>query len=211
MMNQCFGVASKRAQQAGCRDTLGRQGSIAVVSLAPPIDRMENSAPANRFRFGEFELDTSAGELRRNGDRLRIQPQPYRLLTLLVRRAGELVTRDEIRQELWKDGTFVDFEQSVNFCVSQIREVLKDSADRPLYVQTVPKRGYRFIAPVETGEPPKKSGSDGTTVRLQKALWTNIAELRLAEERRRRQLRLLGFAALAIVFAVVVALLAYRT
>ena len=107
MMNQCFGVASKRAQQAGCRDTLGRQGSIAVVSLAPPIDRMENSAPANRFRFGEFELDTSAGELRRNGDRLRIQPQPYRLLTLLVRRAGELVTRDEIRQELWKDGTFV--------------------------------------------------------------------------------------------------------
>jgi len=211
MMNQCFGVASKRAQQAGCRDTLGRQGSIAVVSLAPPIDRMENSAPANRFRFGEFELDTSAGELRRNGDRLRIQPQPYRLLTLLVRRAGELVTRDEIRQELWKDGTFVDFEQSVNFCVSQIREVLKDSADRPLYVQTVPKRGYRFIAPVETGEPPKKSGSDGTTVRLQKALWTNIAELRLAEERRRRQLRLLGFAALAIVFAVVVALFAYRT
>ena len=149
---------------------------------------MENSAPANRFRFGEFELDTSAGELRRNGDRLRIQPQPYRLLTLLVRRAGELVTRDEIRQELWKDGTFVDFEQSVNFCVSQIREVLKDSADRPLYVQTVPKRGYRFIAPVETGEPRKKSGSDGTTVRLQKALWTNIAELRLAEERRRRQL-----------------------
>ena len=182
-----------------------------MVSLAPPIDRMENSAPANRFHFGEFELDTSAGELRRNGDRLRIQPQPYRLLTLLVRRAGELVTRDEIRQELWKDGTFVDFEQSVNFCVSQIREVLKDSADRPLYVQTVPKRGYRFIAPVETGEPPKKSGSDGTTVRLQKALWTNIAELRLAEERRRRQLRLLGFAALAIVFAVVVALLAYRT
>ena len=182
-----------------------------MVSLAPPIDRMENSAPANRFRFGEFELDTSAGELRRNGDRLRIQPQPYRLLTLLVRRAGELVTRDEIRQELWKDGTFVDFEQSVNFCVSQIREVLKDSADRPLYVQTVPKRGYRFIAPVETGEPPKKSGSDGTTVRLQKALWTNIAELRLAEERRRRQLRLLGFAALVIVFAVVVALFAYRT
>lgn len=181
-----------------------------MVSLAPPIDRMENSAPANRFRFGEFELDTSAGELRRNGDRLRIQPQPYRLLTLLVRRAGELVTRDEIRQELWKDGTFVDFEQSVNFCVSQIREVLKDSADRPLFVQTVPKRGYRFIAPVETGEP-RKSGSDGTTVRLQKALWTNIAELRLAEERRRRQLRLLGFAALAIVIVVVVAFLAYRT
>ena len=77
-------------------------------------------------------------------------------------------------------------------------------------MQTVPKRGYRFIAPVETGEP-RKSGSDGTTVRLQKALWTNIAELRLAEERRRRQLRLLGFAALAIVIVVVVAFFAYRT
>ncbi len=176
-----------------------------MVSLAPPIDRMENSAPANRFRFGEFELDTSAGELRRNGDRLRIQPQPYRLLTLLVRRAGELVARDEIRQELWKDGTFVDFEQSVNFCVSQIREVLKDSADRPLYVQTVPKRGYRFIAPVETGEPQKKSGSDGTTVRLQKALWTNIAELSLAEERRRQQLRVAIIAGLVVLIVALIA------
>lgn len=176
-----------------------------MVSLAPPIDRMENSAPANRFRFGEFELDTSAGELRRNGDRLRIQPQPYRLLTLLVRRAGELVARDEIRQELWKDGTFVDFEQSVNFCVSQIREVLKDSADRPLFVQTVPKRGYRFIAPVETGEPRKKTGSDGTTVRLQKALWTNIAELRLAEERRRQQLRVAIIAGLIVLIVALIA------
>ena len=176
-----------------------------MVSLAPPIDRMENSAPANRFRFGEFELDTSAGELRRNGDRLRIQPQPYRLLTLLVRRAGELVARDEIRQELWKDGTFVDFEQSVNFCVSQIREVLKDSADRPIYVQTVPKRGYRFIAPVETGEPQKKSGSDGTTVRLQKALWTNIAELKLAEERRRQQLRVAIIAGLVVLIVALIA------
>jgi DNA-binding winged helix-turn-helix (wHTH) protein len=162
-----------------------------VVSLAPPIDRMENSAPPNRFRFGEFELDTSAGELRRNGDRLRIQPQPYRLLTLLVRRAGELVSRDEIRQELWKDGTFVDFEQSVNFCVSQIREVLKDSADRPLYVQTVPRRGYRFIAPVNSG---------------QKALWTNIAELKLAEERRRQQLRVAIMVGLALLIAGLIAL-----
>ena len=182
-----------------------------VVSLASPIDRMQNSAPANRFRFGEFELDMSAGELRRSGDRLRIQPQPYRLLTLLVRRAGELVTRDEIRQELWKDGTFVDFEQSVNFCVSQIREVLKDSADRPLYVQTVPKRGYRFIAPVESGEPQRKSGADGTTVRLQKALWTNIAELKLAEERRRQQLRIAIIAGLAFLILALIAFVVVQT
>jgi DNA-binding winged helix-turn-helix (wHTH) protein len=180
-----------------------------VVSLAPPIDRMENSAPPSRFRFGEFELDTSAGELRRNGERLRIQPQPYRLLTLLIRRAGELVTRDDIRQELWKDGTYVDFEQAVNFCVSQIRETLKDSADRPLYVQTVPKRGYRFIAPVETGDLRQKSGADGTTVRLQKALWTNIAELRLAEERRRQRLRIIGIAGLALLVVILVALVRF--
>jgi DNA-binding winged helix-turn-helix (wHTH) protein len=170
---------------------------------------MENSAPPNRFRFGEFELDTTAGELRRNGDRLRIQPQPYRLLTLLIRRAGELVTRDDIRQELWKDGVYVDFEQSVNFCISQIREALKDSAERPLYVQTVPKRGYRFIAPVDTGEPRRKSSADGTTVRLQKALWTNIAELRMSEERRRQRLRMLGVAALALLVVVVVALVTF--
>jgi DNA-binding winged helix-turn-helix (wHTH) protein len=170
---------------------------------------MENSAPPNRFRFGEFELDAVAGELRRNGDRLRIQPQPYRLLTLLIRRAGELVTRDEIRQELWKDGVYVDFEQSVNFCVSQIREALKDSADRPLYVQTVPKRGYRFIAPIETSEPRRKPSPDGTTVRLQKALWTNIAELRMAEERRRQRLRIIGVAALALLVVAVVAFVTF--
>jgi DNA-binding winged helix-turn-helix (wHTH) protein len=166
--------------------------------------------PAQRFRFGEFELDTNAGELRRSGTRLRVQPQPFRLLVFLVRRAGSLVTRDEIRQELWTNDTFVDFEQSVNFCVSQIRDVLKDQADRPLYIQTVPKRGYRFIAPVETGEPRRKPPADGTTVRLQKALWTNIAELRMSEERRRQRLRIAGIAILAIALVAAVAFLIFR-
>ena len=93
------------------------------------------------FRFGEYELDTVAGELRRNGSRLKLQPQPFKLLTVLVRRPGALVTREEIRQELWEDGTYVDFDQAVNFCIKQIRDALRDAPDRPLFIQTLPKRG----------------------------------------------------------------------
>jgi DNA-binding winged helix-turn-helix (wHTH) protein len=85
------------------------------------------------FCFGEFELDVDAGELRRKNRRLKLQPQPFKLLLLLVRKAGTLVSRDEIRRELWPDGTFVDFDQSVNFSIKQIRDVLGDDADRTLY------------------------------------------------------------------------------
>ncbi len=142
--------------------------------------------------FGEFELDVAAGELRRNRRSVKLQPQPFKLLVLLARRAGTLVTRDEIRGELWPAGTFVDFDQAVNFAVRQIRDVLRDSADRPLYIETVPKRGYRFIAPVDTREGPVRSVADladgSASAHLQKALWANIAELRLAEQRRRRTL-----------------------
>ena len=140
-------------------------------------------------RFGEFELDVDAGECRRNGRRVKLQPQPFKLLVLLARRAGGLVSREEIRRELWPDGTFVDFDQAVNFAIRQIRDALGDAADQPLYIETVPRRGYRFIAPVDSGtdskNPPVRPQGT-TTVRLQKALWTNIAELRLAEARRRR-------------------------
>lgn len=164
------------------------------------------------YRFGQFELDLAAGELRRNASRVRLQPQPFKLLVLLARRAGTLVGRDEIRSELWPDGTFVDFDQSVNFAIKQIRDVLGDSAERPLYVETVPRRGYRFIAPVETGakESPAAAAaadlSGSTTVRLQKALWANIAELRLAEERRRRN-TYIAFVAASIALAALAAYL----
>ncbi len=155
-------------------------------------------------RFGQFELDIDAGECRRNGRRLKIQPQPFKLLVLLTRRAGSLVSREEIRTELWADGTFVDFDQAVNFAIKQIRDALGDPAERPIYIETVPKRGYRFIAPVETGAPasvpPQPDGR--TTVRLHKALWTNIAELRMAEARRQKRLRV------ALVVAILAALAA---
>lgn len=163
---------------------------------------MAAPGPSTIRRFGEFELDLAAGELRRRGRRLKLQPQPFKLLVLLTGRAGQLITRDEIRQGLWSEGTFVDFDQAVNFTVKQIRDVLQDAADRPLYIETVPRRGYRFIAPIESGEAAQPAPFRGgmTTMRLNKALWTNIAELRMAE-RRRRQYTLLAIIVGVVLFA----------
>jgi DNA-binding winged helix-turn-helix (wHTH) protein len=141
-------------------------------------------------RFGSFELDEEAGQLRRDGAPVRLPPQPFRLLVLLVSRAGELVTREEIRQQLWGTDTYVDFDQGVNFCIKQVRTILHDDAERPLYVETVPRRGYRFIAPIERPAPSvsaKPLRSSGMDSKLQRALWTNIAELRLEETQRKRR------------------------
>jgi DNA-binding winged helix-turn-helix (wHTH) protein len=153
------------------------------------------------FRFGEFELNVDSGELRRNNQRLKLQPQPFKLLVLLVRRAGNLVSREDIKRELWPDGTFVDFDQSVNFSIKQVRDVLGDSAERPLYLETVPKRGHRFIAPTASGRDTHRAAEilpGATGIRLEKALWTNIAELRIAESRRRRH-TMIALASLAVV------------
>src|SRR5262245_58936719 len=111
------------------------------------------SEPATILRFDRFELDTGSGELRRNGDRIKLPPQPFRVLELLVRRSGEVLTRADIRERIWCDDTFVDFEQGLNFCISQIREALGDTADAPRFVETLPRRGYRFLLPVETPAP----------------------------------------------------------
>src|SRR5713226_1545363 len=111
------------------------------------------SESATVLRFDVFELDTGAGELRRNGDRIKLPPQPFRVLELLVRRSGEVLTRDEIRERIWCDDTFVDFEQGLNFCIRQIREAVGDTADAPRFIETLPRRGYRFLVPVETPAP----------------------------------------------------------
>src|ERR1039458_4700168 len=100
------------------------------------------------LRFGVFELNLATEELRKGGTLVRLSPQPFHLLVLLVSRAGQVVTREEIRQQLWDEETYVDFEQGMNHCIKQIRNVLNDNADTPLYVETVPRRGYRFLAPV---------------------------------------------------------------
>lgn len=162
-------------------------------------------------RFGPFELDLDAGEVRQNGLRVRLQPQPFKLLVLLTSRPGSLIKREEIRSELWPEGTFVDFDQSVNFAVKQIRDAFGDSASNPTYLETVPRQGYRFVAPVDSGSPagPLRPAPPiaSNTVRLQKAMWTNIAELRQAEVRQRKLMRLtiagLGIALVALALYVV--------
>jgi cholera toxin transcriptional activator len=100
-------------------------------------------------RFGVFELDLAAGELRKNGAKLRLQEQPFQVLALLLERAGDVVTREELRLQLWPSDTFVDFDHSLNTAVNKLREALGDSASSPRYIETLARRGYRFIAPVE--------------------------------------------------------------
>jgi DNA-binding winged helix-turn-helix (wHTH) protein/tetratricopeptide (TPR) repeat protein len=104
------------------------------------------------LRFGPFDLDPGSGELRKNGEAVKLQPQPSKVLALLVQRNGEVVSREEIRRQVWSGGTFVDFSQSLNFCIRQIREALGDEAETPRYIQTLPRRGYRFLLPVESPE-----------------------------------------------------------
>jgi Tol biopolymer transport system component/DNA-binding winged helix-turn-helix (wHTH) protein len=113
------------------------------------------------IRFGTFEADPAAGELRRAGRRVALQDQPFRLLILLLERPGKVVARDEIRRKLWGD-TFIDFEEGVNTAVRKLRDALGDSASNPRFVETLPRRGYRFIAPVEVlggRDSPPKSGN----------------------------------------------------
>ena len=117
---------------------------------AVTVDR----AAARRYRFGGFEADAATGELRRQGVRVRIHAQPFQVLMMLVERPGEVVTREEISKELWPDGTFVDYEHGVNSAVNRVREALGDKANSPRFVETLARKGYRFVAPVERIEEP---------------------------------------------------------
>lgn len=104
---------------------------------------------ARLLRFGVFEVDLAAGELRKNGARIRLQEQPFQVLTALLQNAGQVVTRDDLREKIWPADTFVDFDHSLNTAVNKIREALGDSASSPRFVETLARRGYRFIAPVD--------------------------------------------------------------
>src|SRR5216684_8757649 len=123
---------------------------------------MENSAPVLKvLRFGLFELDLQAGELRKSGVKIKLQEQPLQVLIALLQKPGEVVTREELRMKLWDAETFVDVEHSLGTAINKIREVLGDSAENPRFVETLPRRGYRFVAPVEgahTTEGPSGSG-----------------------------------------------------
>ena len=102
-------------------------------------------------RFGVFELDLKAGELRRHGHKIKLQEQPFQVLSQLLEKPGEVITREELRNRLWPADTFVDFDHSLNAAIRRLRDALGDSADNPTFVETVARRGYRFLAPVSLG------------------------------------------------------------
>jgi DNA-binding winged helix-turn-helix (wHTH) protein len=124
---------------------------MGTETSSPPHERGESDT----LRFGVFEMDLRSGELRRSGNLVHLQPQPFKVLALLAVRPGDVITREEIQAEVWPAGTFVDFEQSLNFCVRQIRAALGDSAISPRFVETLPRRGYRWVGgAVERTSPP---------------------------------------------------------
>jgi cholera toxin transcriptional activator len=108
---------------------------------------------ARVYRFSVFEADLRTGELRKKGVRVRLQDQPFQVLAAMLARPGELVTREELIKQIWPSDTFVDFDHSLNTAVNKLREVLGDSAATPKFIETLPKRGYRFLADVETVTP----------------------------------------------------------
>ena len=115
------------------------------------------SRSASQFRFGEFEADLRSGELRKNGIRIKVQEQPFQILASLLERPGDVVTRDELRKRLWPAGIHLDFENGLNIAVKKLRQALGDDSETPRFIETLPKRGYRFIAPVQSVMPPPSS------------------------------------------------------
>src|SRR5262245_3317154 len=145
------GVKTRASLKVACLPMLGSPFTT-VSSASRPMP--EPSAVASRVvRFGVFELDVRSGELRKAGVRLSLPDQPLQVLIALLERPDELVTRDELRQRLWPSDTFVDLEHGLNAAVKRLRDVLGDSADTPRFIETVPRRGYRFITPVDGTAP----------------------------------------------------------
>src|SRR6266436_82621 len=110
------------------------------------------AVPVLKYRFGPFELFPRTRELRKLGSRLKVRPQPFLVLEVLLEHEGDVVTREELRERVWQADTFVDFEHGLNTAIKELRAVLSDSATEPRYIETIPKVGYRFIAKVETPE-----------------------------------------------------------
>ncbi len=137
---------------------------------------MQQQVTAGRMvRFGSFEADLQEGKLTKMGGRIRLQEQPFRILAMLLERPGQLVTREEIHQRLWSNGTFVEFDDALNTAVRKLREALNDSADNPRFLETVPRRGYRFVAPVVWPLEPQARTAIWPRVRRHPYLWLAAA------------------------------------
>jgi TolB-like protein/DNA-binding winged helix-turn-helix (wHTH) protein/predicted Zn-dependent protease len=160
----------------------------------------DSSGQPRRYRFGSFDLELTEGELRRQGTRVKLNDKPFRLLCMLLERAGHLVTREDLRQRLWSADTYVDFDANLNTALSTLRHTLGDSSDSPLFIETVPRQGYRFIAPVTVIE---ERGEDSVVEsKTQSAGWITLP---IESEWRRFRLAkmLLAVAAFFVVTAAV--------
>jgi len=138
------------------------------------------SATHRLLKFGVFELNLDTEELRKFGIPIKLRPQPFRMLALLASHAGQVVTREEIKEQLWGEDTYVDFEHGMNKCVKQIRTALSDDVNKPVYIETVPRHGYRFLAPVVSktvlAPPPRvKESSSGIPADLAEMIRARLA------------------------------------
>ncbi len=122
---------------------------------------------SRRIRYGPFEVDLKAGEVYKDGVRNRLQQQPFQVLAMLLEHAGDVVTREELRHRIWPDDTFVDFDQGLNKAIKKIRDALGDSPHSPCFIETLPKRGYRFITSMDTRTCPPESSPNATNEPLQ--------------------------------------------
>ena len=157
---------------------------VAAGKLLFPMLPLEKRS-ANVKRFGTFEVDLRARELRKGGIRIRLQDQPFEILAMMLERPGDVVTREELRQRLWPAGTFVDFEHSLNAAIKRLRAALGDDADNPRFVETLHRRGYRFIAAVDSEgqpvrnlhvvRPPVSKPADVVSVRLVVLPFANLS------------------------------------
>ena len=138
-------IRRPREQSAFCTRQTNSNRSVAAASQLIEMTSKES----NRARFGPFEVDLHTHELWKHGTRLKLVGQPFEILAMLLSRPGELVTRDEMRARLWPSDTFVDFNHGLNAAVNKLREALSDSAENPRYIETLPRRGYRFVAEIE--------------------------------------------------------------
>src|SRR5581483_999637 len=131
-----------------------------MIRASRAFDMEQTVEPGKLFRFGLFEADAAQGTLTRNGIRVKLQDQPFRVLLLLLERPGEIVSRDELRQKLWPEGTYVDFDGSLNVILKKLRAAIDDDSENPRFIETVPRRGYRFIAPVSVAPVALATGAD---------------------------------------------------
>jgi TolB-like protein/DNA-binding winged helix-turn-helix (wHTH) protein len=165
------------------RPVLDLRHCFGVYAMSLPVESLRKNTP-RKVRLGEFELDLQTAELRNDGHKFVLQGQPFQVLTVLLERPGELITREELKKKLWCSDTFVDFDHSLNKAVNRLREALHDSAEKPYYVETIARRGYRLIAPVERIESlPSKAqlpASEARSMIQSSSIQEHVTERRLA-------------------------------